>query len=97
MVASKIKEVVVHTVHEGKMEEYLMGKYGWSKHLFQAIDWVAHGKAFESLPATTQFSVSKSINKWRSTMARCHKFSPIEYPSNVCLICKEVEEDNDHV
>jgi len=91
---TKIKSVLVTSMHEDNIVAHILKKSRWTRRVFDKVHWDAHERAFSRLPRPSQYSTAKLIHGLINTNKQNHLYYG---QSSMCPICNEEEESVDHV
>jgi hypothetical protein len=77
------------------VEQYYKEKFGWTKQIFDSIQWETQLKVLRSLTPADQTRIVKFIHGWLPTQKRLHMDGSARIPR--CLLCTELVKDNIHL
>jgi ribonuclease HI len=77
------------------IQHYYKEKYGWTKEIFNDIDWDIQEKALRYFSESDQSRILKFVHGWLPTNKRLYREGIEKSPK--CQLCNALEESNDHL
>lgn len=109
MITSQYYKQLAKAYHENGLIDYIVKRTKWSWHIYNLVDWDAHGRAFSKLTKYQQIHMAKLLHnlantKWQNFLyykssALCQGWQNfLNYRSSaLCPGCKAEEEIFQHV
>jgi hypothetical protein len=94
LIASKYYQFLAQAHHEQPLIEHILRKTGWSKEVFNSIDWDAHHRAIRRLSRFQRIGIAKLVHHLSNTNRQNHL---LYGTSDQCPGCGTYEETFEHV
>ena len=90
---SKFQEELRYRSTGPGLEDYLRSKNSWSQSTFEAVNWVAHGKAMRARKMR-RVHLTKYLHEALPTY---HKLNKMDGGKRTCIGCGTCDETSDHI
>jgi ribonuclease HI len=89
------KKWLLQKAGEIPIQHYYKTKYGWSRSVFDSIDWDLQQKVLRTYSQNDQRRLLKFAHDWLPTNFRLYREEQEQSPA--CRLCGDLEETNDHL
>ena len=91
-----MKTAIHQAVHDMKLAEFLMGKYGWTQSIFNNIDWKSMEACLFKRPSIYITSIMKLIHRWQPTLTKTSCYDR-DTSKIKCSLCSEREVQHHYI